>query len=318
MELSLYSILSLGAIAVGLIVAYSRRLPATATLLITNIVVFILTEMSPTIARPLGAPTDFFEPVSAVHGELALYTPNLLSNLPWSYVQVFSSMFVHGDLLHLLGNSLFLAFFGFPFEQRIGGQRFVAIYILTGICAVVAELAILGDDPALMMGASGAIFGILGAFAARFPRQIVPVPIPLPIMFIVRMPIYLGAAMFLAFQLFYAYYTFEFGSDGVAYFAHIGGLLGGIALAPLLVPRNERSSRERVDLTKFAPFARNEQAKRILEAMQKNHDEPAVFQAWLDRFLKVAECPACGKNVKPAAQGHVVCADGHHFDLRMA
>jgi hypothetical protein len=137
-------------------------------------------------------------------------------------------------------------------------------------------------------------------------------------MFILRMPVLAGAAIYAAFQLVYAYFSLQNGPDGVAYFAHLGGLVAGILLAPILVPRRGDRPRARVDLDRFTPFARTDQAKTILEAMRKNHDEPAVFQAWLEKFLHAAQCPTCSSKVMPHGEGRLRCAQRHEFDVRQA
>lgn len=140
---------------------------------------------------------------------------------PW---QLFSSGFLHADLFHLAMNMFGLWIFGRDIERVLGGIRFLQLYgasLLTGSLTQLVVVSALGTQ-APTLGASGAVFGLLGAFALLFPRRrmlflLLPVPIPARL-----------------FVLLYA--LFELGSgvtgsfSGIAHFAHLGGLVGGLLL----------------------------------------------------------------------------------------
>jgi membrane associated rhomboid family serine protease len=160
-----------------------------------------------------------------------------LEDPPWvpAWATVFTSMFLHGWLAHLLGNMLFLWVFGNNVEDAMGHARFIAFYLLCGVVAVFAQAL---PDPAgtvPMVGASGAISGVLGAYLLLYPRARVLLALPPPLMFLtigwVR-AVWVLVGWFLM-QLFMAGMN-GIGGGGVAFGAHIGGFLAGMALVPLL------------------------------------------------------------------------------------
>lgn len=315
MFLSLHSILAIGIILATFALIWMKRAPPALALIAANLLIFFLQLIAPLRVGILGASETALAvvPFDAVTGELALYGPGLWNLQPWAFVQSLTSMFLHADWRHLAMNMLALFLFGQPFAERVSPRRFLLLYVLTGLAAAAAQLVLEGQTPSILLGASGAIFGILGSFAARFPRQVVPVPIPVFIILFLRMPIWIGAVVYGAIQI--TYYLVEGAETNIAYFAHLGGLVAGFVLGPLLV-RPALETRWRVDLTKFAPFADTPQAREVLASMQANHDEPEVFQAWLDRFFAHATCPTCKAKVAPRDRGHVVCTHGHRFDVR--
>lgn len=150
----------------------------------------------------------------------------------WPPLTLLTSAFLHGDVMHILGNLLYLWVFGDNVEDAMGHRRFIAFYVL---CAAAAGLAQTLADPAStvpMIGASGAISGVLGAYLLIFPRTRVVLGIPVVFMLVpVRLPAIVVIGLWAGIQL-----TNAFGTDGgnVAWFAHLGGFAAGLALAPLL------------------------------------------------------------------------------------
>jgi membrane associated rhomboid family serine protease len=287
--------------------------------------VFALTLFGPARQGALGALDPFNAALvrPAIQNELGLYTPNLVALHPVGLLQLVTNLFVHADVFHILGNMIVLIAFGLPFEERVGHRRFLLIYLAAGLAGTLAETFLNVGNPVLMMGASGAIFGILGAFATRYPNQVVGVPVPLLFLFIrIPMRVIVGALIYVAYQLFYVLYQVQTGStaDHTAYGAHFGGLAMGIVLALTLLPkagtRGAGQGPVAVDLGAFMPFARDAQTQTVLAQMRSNNDEPAVFQAWLDRFFRTATCPTCSHRVMPRHGGQIVCTQGHKFDVR--
>jgi membrane associated rhomboid family serine protease len=149
-------------------------------------------------------------------------------------VTLLTSMFLHGGWMHVIGNMLYLWIFGNNIEDVMGHVRFIVFYFLCGILAALSHAA---TDPASqipMVGASGAISGVLGAYALLFPRARVLVLIPLG--FFSRMmyvPAGIVLGLWFALQLLSGGMSIGVPGGGVAFFAHIGGFVAGMALIGL-------------------------------------------------------------------------------------
>jgi membrane associated rhomboid family serine protease len=141
------------------------------------------------------------------------------------------SMFLHGGWAHLLGNALFLWVFGNNVEDSMGRLRFLVFYLLCGLAAAFAQIAIDPASPAPMVGASGAISGVLGAYLILYPRVRVHVFVGF---FLVSLPAYFVLLMWIGLQLLAGLpqvTSLHTGSSsGVAVWAHIGGFFAGIVL----------------------------------------------------------------------------------------
>jgi len=163
-----------------------------------------------------------------------------LSPTPISvYLTLITSMFMHGGIGHILGNMLYLLIFGDNVEDRMGHLRYLFFYILCGVIASLAHVfscSIFGNSlyvPSL--GASGAISAILAAYMVLFPGKRVLVLI---LRFITPVPAVLAIGVWFLFQLINGLWMLGGGSGGgVAYAAHIGGFLAGLALVRLFAPR---------------------------------------------------------------------------------
>jgi membrane associated rhomboid family serine protease len=160
---------------------------------------------------------------------------------PATWVTLFTSMFMHGGLLHLAGNMLFLWIFGNNVEDSMGRPRFVLFYLLGGLAALLAQTAIEPDAAAPTVGASGAIAAVLGGYALLYPRARVITLIFIVIFFtVIELPALIVLGLWFLLQVFYG--ASELGqpiggSGGVAYFAHIGGFLFGLVLIKLFANR---------------------------------------------------------------------------------
>jgi membrane associated rhomboid family serine protease len=140
----------------------------------------------------------------------------------------FTSMFLHGGWMHLLGNALFLWVFGNNVEDSMGRFRFIIFYLLCGLAAAAAQVFQSPASPVPMIGASGAISGVLGGYLVLYPRVPVNVLIPIFIFIqIVKLPAYLVLLIWIGMQLLNASTGLE---TGVAVWAHIGGFVAGLVL----------------------------------------------------------------------------------------
>lgn len=154
---------------------------------------------------------------------------------PPAWVTPFSSFFMHGSILHLAGNMLFLWIFGNNVEDSMGRVKFVAFYLLGGMAALAAQVVVDPNSPVPMIGASGAVAGVLGAYAVLYPRARVVTVIFIVIIFtVIELPALLMLGLWFAQQL--ALGAMELtgptgdGGGGVAYFAHLGGFVVGALL----------------------------------------------------------------------------------------
>lgn len=149
------------------------------------------------------------------------------------YLTLFSSMFMHGSFLHILGNMLYLWIFGNNIEDLLGPRKFLLFYLICGLAAAAAQIAIHPDSPIPTIGASGAVAGVLGAYFVMYPRARVLTVVF--IFFFIRL-IMLPASFVLIFwfviQAFSGFTSLAAGlsGGGVAWFAHIGGFIAGFAL----------------------------------------------------------------------------------------
>ena len=160
----------------------------------------------------------------------AQLTPEVLFIPAWS--TMFTSMFLHGGWMHLGGNMLYLWIFGNNIEESMGHLRFILFYILCGIVAVLTHALLNPESTIPMVGASGAISGVLGAYLLLFPR--VKVLILIPLGFLTQL-VEIKAMWVLAFwfglQLVSQFFT-DSSQGGVAFSAHIGGFVAGLVLIP--------------------------------------------------------------------------------------
>ena len=153
---------------------------------------------------------------------------------------LFTSMFLHGGFMHLAGNMLYLWIFGNNVEDSMGHVRFVIFYLLCGVAAALAQAWPNPDSTIPMIGASGAISGVLGAYLLLFPRARVLVLIPLGAFSrIVYVPAMFVLGFWFVLQLINTALS-EGGQGGVAFGAHIGGFVAGMVLIPLFKHRHVR------------------------------------------------------------------------------
>jgi len=188
----------------------------------------------------------FFYQSSLSNFELAVWFNNwavipqqLTSEFSRELITVITSQFLHANLIHLISNMWFLYLFGNNVEDRLGAWLFLPFYLVCGAVAVFAQVAFAPNSSVPMVGASGAIAGVMGAYIIKFPRAKILTLVFLGFFFtFVQIP----AAVFLGFWIFgqtvYAALANP-NQPGVAYLAHVGGFVAGMILLAFLPKRDE-------------------------------------------------------------------------------
>jgi membrane associated rhomboid family serine protease len=186
-------------------------------------------------------------------GEAAVYLlgfiPAVLfgrAELPEHWVppvaSIFTAMFMHGGWMHLIGNMLYLWIFGDNVEDRVGRVRFVLFYLICGAVAAFAQALPDVGSRVPMIGASGAISGVLGAYLVLYPRANVLVAVPLVVIIqTFRVPAWIVLGFWFVAQLASSLMAAQ-GQGGVAFGAHVGGFVAGVLLIRLFV-RDRRTFR---------------------------------------------------------------------------
>ncbi len=152
----------------------------------------------------------------------------------WPWVTIVTSMFLHGGFLHLGGNMLYLWIFGNNVEDAFGHLRYLMFYLICGAAAALAQGFADPHSGVPMLGASGAISGVLAAYLLIFPRARVTVIIPLGILlYPMKISALYVIGFWFAMQLLSLAFTGS-GEPGVAFLAHVGGFGAGLALTPIL------------------------------------------------------------------------------------
>jgi membrane associated rhomboid family serine protease len=205
------------------------RLPlVTWGLIVANVVVFALEAAAP-------------ESVQATFDAFAV-TPANITGTPINptpvppYLALVTYMFLHANFWHLAGNMIFLWVFGDDVEEAMGPLRFVAFYIGSGIVAALAFTATAPHSQLPLVGASGAIAGVLAAYLMFRPCQKLSVFVPYILLwFVIRPVVRIDAFWVLGAWILMQIWSISVqAQDGVAYMAHVGGLISGAALFPLL------------------------------------------------------------------------------------
>jgi membrane associated rhomboid family serine protease len=183
-------------------------------------------------------PPAAFEETTIYFGMIPIVVRDLYpAPLPWlpDWATFITSAFLHADWLHLLTNMLFLWVFGDNIEDAMGHLRFLVFYLACAVLAALSHLLFNLDGNGPLIGASGAVAGVMGAYILLFPharvfvlaRIVIPVPLPVPAFWML--------GFWVATQLFYVAIGSE---EPVAWWAHIGGFISGIVLAALMRRRD--------------------------------------------------------------------------------
>lgn len=166
--------------------------------------------------------------------QAGFYPLDLTSHQAGGWTHLFTAMFMHGGWMHLLGNMWFLWVFGHSVEEDCGPIRYLMFYLLCGVAATLAFTALAPESTVPLVGASGAISGVLGAYLLHRPGARVLSVVPLgPFIRLMEVPAWLFLLVWIGFQVFSQLAELKIRgeqSSGVAYAAHIGGFIAGMGL----------------------------------------------------------------------------------------
>lgn len=205
----------------------SRTIPfVTYCLIAVNVVIFFI-EL--TYGRGMGVfITEYGLVPYAMTNEVGTMGIGVATILP-----LVTSMFLHGGWMHLIGNMLFLYIFGDNVEDQFGHLKYFFFYIIAGIAAALTQVLMFPQSDVPMVGASGAIAGVLGSYVFLFPKARITTLIPVIFFFqVVELPAFLFLGIWFFMQIFSGVFSLGIGADagGVAWWAHIGGFLAGVLL----------------------------------------------------------------------------------------
>jgi membrane associated rhomboid family serine protease len=243
----------------------------TQMLIIGTLVIFFITILGPSglIQSDLG-----FRPTYLQNGE-NIYT-------------VFTSMFIHNGAAHILFNMLFLFLIGLQLEDRVGKVKFAAIYFSAGLIGVLVESVVRWGSPGLIIGASAAISGAMGAMLLLYPRDRIPMFVL--IIFLPSVPVWAAVGSWFGLQVLFA------ASDPLgptAYSAHIAGFLIGMVVAQLLPALAAKSEKVTAfDVSGLEVLATTPELRDALEKI-RNETQPDIKRVWLEYFAAHAKCPKC-------------------------
>ena len=217
----------------------TQRFPAvTVVLIAVNVLAYFLWQRG---GLSLGSPTsEHFAcnlgdwavfPYEVTHPGEQVATRGCALPRASTWLTVFTAMFMHGGLLHLGGNMLFLWIFGNNVEDSMGPVRFMAFYLLGGVAAILLQTLMGPNSTVPTVGASGAIAGVLGGYIVLYPRaRVLTLILIVIIPIFLRLPAMIVLGLWFVEQLLFGYFDVNSGgeSGGVAYFAHIGGFAFGL------------------------------------------------------------------------------------------
>lgn len=161
-----------------------------------------------------------------------LIPSHLLTDPSNAWMTIFTAMFLHGGWFHILSNMWVLYIFGDNVEARMGGMRYLIFYLLSGVAAGLLQTYILPASQVPMIGASGAVAGVLGAYLVLFPQSRIASLVPIFFIFtLIEIPAFIFLLFWFVSQLYSGLFMIQGGSgSGIAWWAHVGGFLFGLVM----------------------------------------------------------------------------------------
>lgn len=243
------------------------------------------------------------KPSMAIQAVMALgFQPGYIETPSFELLTLISAMFMHGGPMHLLMNMLILILLGVPFEDRIGSSSFLRIYIISGIIGslLTGLISIWNEDglETIHIGASGAVFGIMGSFVLLYPR--LEIPMLLGPIFMHRVPVFLSTLVFVGMETLYVGLD---PNDGIGHGTHMASFIAGVFLAPYYSAKIEESeSRIAFDISSLTKFFEKSKVGGHELEMAKEADEPELVDAWVEKFWELQKCPDCNISLTSEAE----------------
>jgi membrane associated rhomboid family serine protease len=203
----------------------------TLTIIFVNTLVFLWFRLSLTSAQGEA----LYKYYGLVPRELMVSLETKRELLPYNLLTIFTSMFLHGGILHVAGNMLYLWIFGNNVEDAMGHRRFILFYFLSGIAAALSQFLYDPESAIPMIGASGAVSAILGAYLVLFPYAKVKTMLIIIIFIkVIELPAILLLSIWFFMQIMYSH------AGGVAWYAHIGGFIFGLVTIKMFSGQQRR------------------------------------------------------------------------------
>ena len=201
---------------------------------------------------------------------------------------LFTSGFIHSSPLHILGNIVIIALVGIPLEDRLGRGKWLISYCIGLLGGSIAWTIANGGSTIPALGASGAAFGILGAYLCGWPQD----EVYFPIILIRKWPVQFIALFYFGFEIFKAYQKYGLSQvSHVAHIAHFGGFILAYATLPILKRNIEWEGEIELEEIKTEnPF---EGVDDLVKRLHEEGDEKETRQAWLEEIAERANCPVC-------------------------
>ena len=241
------------------------------------------------------------KPSMAIQAFVSLgFQPTYLESPGFGLLTLISAMFMHGGPMHLLMNMLILILLGVPFEDRIGSRSFFRIYFISGIIGstLIGLISVWNqadDLETIHIGASGAVFGIMGGFVLLYPS--LEIPMLLGPIFMHRVPVFLSTIVFVGMETLYVGMGTE---DGIGHGTHMASFIAGVFLAPYYSSKEEElEPQATIDLEMLTNvFEKTKIGNHELQ-MIKGSDEPELLDAWVEKFWEIQKCPDCNQSLTP-------------------
>lgn len=272
-------------VAIGAIVASFAYTIARRGLLSLGLALGLLVVYVLQIVSALASFGFAFALLSPVTFDLGLFLGPGWTARPWTWV---TFQFIHASEAHLLLNLMGLVFFSPAFEERVGRSAWAALFFVGGAFGALAFALVRGGG-GILLGASAGVVAVFGGYGRLFPRERVRLFLPLP-----------GLPAFRVIHVVIGYVVLEtvlsvVGPDEIAWVAHVGAAVFGLALAPALarLPGGRAHRAKLAGLDGLRSLATTRELESILAEAEKA-DLPEVRNAWIEKFVRAARCPQCG------------------------